>query len=86
MSAGATVVAIGPYTNLAAAEHRHRGTLRSAEVVVMGGWITPPAEGFPPWGPERDFNVQTDVEAALLVYEEAGSLTLSTLPETTRRN
>ena len=82
VKAGAMVVAIGPYTNLAVAEERYPGTLRSADVVVMGGWVTPPADGFPQWGPDRDFNVQTDVEAAKVVFEEAGDLTLSTLPET----
>ena len=82
VAAGATVAAIGPYTNLAVTEERHPGSLGRAEVVVMGGWIEPPADGFPQWGPARDFNVQTDVEAAVCIVETAGRVTLSTLPET----
>ena len=77
---GALIVAIGPYTNLATLEWERPGTLARAHVVVMGGWVRPPAHGLPPWGPERDYNVQWDTEAAKVVYEHAGSLTLSTLP------
>lgn len=77
---GALVVAIGPYTNLAMLERERPGTLARTHVVVMGGWVRPPAHGLPPWGPERDYNVQWDTEAAKVVYEHAGALTLSTLP------
>jgi purine nucleosidase len=80
VEAGALVVAIGPYTNLAAMERRRPGTLSHARVVAMGGWVHPPAEGLPAWGPERDYNVQWDTEAAKVVHERAGELTLSTLP------
>lgn len=76
----AVVVAVGPYTNLAVLEREHPGTLSRARVVVMGGWVDPPAAGLPPWGPERDYNMQWDTRAAQEVLASAGDLTLSTLP------
>jgi hypothetical protein len=78
---GATVVAIGALTNLALLERKRPGTLKDVPVVAMGGWIEPPAEGLPQWGPERDFNVQCDTEAAQIVAA-AADLTLVTLPVT----
>lgn len=80
VDAGAVVVAIGPYTNLAVLERRSPGALAGARVVVMGGWVDPPLAGLPPWGPARDHNVQWDVQAAREVFASAGDLTLSTLP------
>jgi inosine-uridine nucleoside N-ribohydrolase len=79
---GATVVAIGPFTNLGLLEHAHPGTLARADVVVMGGWTGPPRHGLPPWGPERDWNVQWDPAAAATVAQTAGALTLTPLPTT----
>lgn len=79
LNQGATIVAIGAYTNLALLESRRPGTLRGAPVVVMGGWVEPPADGLPQWGPEKDWNVQCDPEAALVVAENA-DLTLVTHP------
>ncbi len=78
---GATVVAIGPHTNLALLEALRPGSLHQVPVVVMGGWIQPPAEGLPAWGPEMDFNVQWDTRAAEIVAATA-DLTLVTLPAT----
>jgi purine nucleosidase len=80
IAAGAVVVAIGPYTNLAVLERQRPGALASARVVVMGGWVDPPGLGLPAWGPARDYNVQWDVHAAREVFDAAGDLTLSTLP------
>jgi len=80
LARGAVVVAIGPYTNLAVLERERPGALADARVVVMGGWVDPPAAGLPAWGPARDHNVQWDVHAAREVFEAAGDLTLSTLP------
>src|SRR5438132_12680999 len=54
---GATVAVIGPYTNLALLEEARPGVLGETAVVVMGGWIHSPADGFPRWGPERAWNV-----------------------------
>jgi len=75
IDAGAVVVSIGPYTNLAALGCE----LSGVPVTVMGGWVDPPRAGLPPWGPERDFNVQWDVRAAQTVAAYA-DLTLVTLP------
>jgi purine nucleosidase len=79
---GATVVAIGPYTNLAVLELLRPGVLGQATVVVMGGWVDPPIPGLPPWGPEMDWNVQWDTQAARMVLDNAGDLTLVTHPST----
>jgi len=79
---GATIVAIGPYTNLAMLESLRPGTLGRADIVVMGGWVDPPAAGLPPWGPEKDWNVQWDTRAAEVVLATAGRLTLATYPAT----
>jgi purine nucleosidase len=78
---GATLVAIGPYTNLALLEISRIGSLRRQPVVVMGGWVEPPAPGLPRWGPEMDFNVQWDTRAAEVVAATA-RLTMVTLPAT----
>ena len=51
--AGATVVAVGPYTNLAMLEALRPGLLRSAGVVVMGGHLTAAPTGLPPVGPDE---------------------------------
>ncbi|MFL5796824.1 MAG: nucleoside hydrolase [Actinomycetota bacterium] len=72
--AGATIVAIGPYTNLAMVEAARPGLLRSAGVVVMGGHVTTPRPGLPPWGAHDDFNVQQDPVAARVVFERCDPL------------
>lgn len=79
---GATLVAIGPLSTLAAAERSSPGLLAGVRVVFMGGWIDPPATGLPRWGPERDHNVQCDTAAAETVFAAAGALTLVPLPAT----
>jgi inosine-uridine nucleoside N-ribohydrolase len=82
IEAGATVVAVGPYTNLALLETARPGTLARVPVVLMGGWVDPPAAGLPRWGPELDYNVQFDTAAARIVAGAAAPLTLATLPAT----
>jgi purine nucleosidase len=79
---GATVVAIGPYTNLALLEVARPGRLGRVPVVVMGGWTQPPADGLPAWGPEMDWNVQFDTQAAQILAATTPTLTLVTLPVT----
>jgi inosine-uridine nucleoside N-ribohydrolase len=79
---GATIVAIGPFTNLALLEVARPGRLGRVPVVVMGGWVRPPAPGLPPWGPDMDWNVQCDTRAATIVAGAAAELTLVTLPVT----
>lgn len=81
---GATVIAIGPYTNLAKLEQLWPGTLARAPIVVMGGWTEPPADGLPPWGAERDWNVQWDTASAEVVAASAQRLTLTPFSATLR--
>lgn len=64
---GATVIAIGPLTNLAALEAMRPGRLATVPVFICGGYLEPPREGFPQWGPEVDYNIQQDPEASRLV-------------------
>jgi purine nucleosidase len=80
---GATIVAIGPYTNLALLEVARTGRLGRVPVVLMGGCIRPLAEGLPRWGPERDWNVQCDTRAAGIVAG-AAQVTLVTLSVTAK--
>ncbi len=68
---GATIVAIGPCTNLALLEVARPGELARVPVVMMGGSIGPPDEGLPPWGPTMDWNVQCDTQAARIVAASA---------------
>jgi purine nucleosidase len=65
---GATVVAIGAFTNLAFLERETPGALAGVPVVATAGWFDPLPDGFPPWGPEMDFNVECDPQAAALVF------------------
>ncbi len=81
--AGATVAAIGPLTNLAMLEGATPGRLRGAPVVAMGGWVHPLGPGLPAWGPERDWNVQCDTTAAVMV-EATADLTLVPLAATAK--
>ncbi|MHB1317479.1 MAG: nucleoside hydrolase [Anaerolineae bacterium] len=74
ISRGATVVAIGALTNLALLEARQPGILRSARLVLMGGYVYPPREGHPQWGFEDDWNMQVDARSALTVIEAADPL------------
>jgi purine nucleosidase len=69
VATGASVVAIGPYTNLAMFEAALPGRLADVPVAVMGGWVTPPRDGYPPWTWDQDFNVQQDAVAAKVVFE-----------------
>lgn len=68
-AAGATVVAIGPFTNLAVAETLRPGAFQDAPVVVMGGFVRPIPPGFPQWDAAMDYNVQADAGAARIVFE-----------------
>jgi purine nucleosidase len=79
---GATLIAIGPWTNLALLEIARPGSLSRAPVVATGGW-TGLGAGLPPWGPDMDFNVQWDTRAAGIVAATA-DLTLAPLPVTLR--
>ncbi len=71
---GATIVAIGPYTNLGILETMRPGAFANAEVVVMGGWHRPLPDGYPAWDHHRDYNVQADRAAARIVFERLNPL------------
>jgi len=77
----ATVVAIGPFTNLALLEVTRPGSLGRVPVVAVGGWFPSADQGLPNWGPEMDWNVQWDTSAARVVAG-AADLTLVPLPVT----
>jgi purine nucleosidase len=72
--AGATIVAIGPFTNLAMLEAARPGLLASCHVVVMGGHMTTPRDGLPRWGVDDDFNVQQDRYAAATVLRRCNPI------------
>ena len=48
----------------------------------MGCWLRTPDSGLPPRGPDQDYNVARDVDAARAVLTAAGDLTVVTLAET----
>lgn len=81
IASGATVVAIGPQTNLGLLELDSPGALAGVPVVAMGGWFGPVADDLPDWGPTHDWNVQCDPRAANIVAESA-KLTLVPLSTT----
>ena len=73
VEAGATIVVVGPFTNLALLEVVRPGLLGRVPVVTMGGWTRLPPAGFPDWDASRDFNVQSDAAAADAVFRAAGA-------------
>jgi inosine-uridine nucleoside N-ribohydrolase len=80
IAAGATVVAIGPFTNLALIG----AELGRVPVVLMGGWDRYPDGGLPQWSAEMDWNVACDPDAADVVAAAAGELTVVPLAVTMR--
>ncbi|MGH2807278.1 MAG: nucleoside hydrolase, partial [Actinomycetota bacterium] len=79
-ASGATIVAVGPYTNLALLETARPGLLASTNVVVMGGHVTAPRRGLPQWGRDDDFNVQQDRYAAAIVFERVRPVVVPLAP------
>jgi purine nucleosidase len=71
---GATVVGVGPWTNLALLEAARPGLLASAGLVVLGGHVRPVRAGLPRWEPDMDYNVQQDTLAAKIVWERCEPL------------
>jgi inosine-uridine nucleoside N-ribohydrolase len=67
----ATIIAIGPYTNLYLLELQHAGILNDANIFLMGGYIHPIRPGYPDWGNEMDWNIQVDVKSAKYVIENS---------------
>lgn len=81
---GATIIAIGPCSNLAVLAVERPRLFARADVVLMGGWFDPTPAGLPPWGPERDWNVQRDTDAAARVVSAARQVTMVPLSLTIR--
>jgi inosine-uridine nucleoside N-ribohydrolase len=73
-ASGATVVAIGPYTNLALAVAACGPSVFRGEIITMGGWTGLPAEGLPQMPASWDYNVQCDTVAARVVYDRLDPL------------
>ena len=68
---GATVVGIGAYTNFYLLDLRYPGILKEADLYLMGGYIYPVRPGYPNWGNEYDWNIQSDIRAARHVLKNA---------------
>lgn len=68
---GATVIGIGPYTNLRLLDLEYPGILQQAKIFLMGGFVHPIRAGFPQWGNEMDWNIQVDMKSAKYVLEHA---------------
>ncbi len=81
---GATIVCIGPVTNIAMFETFRGDMLRKRRLVVMGGSIAIPPEGYPQWGPDHDWNVQWDTRAMEKVLNTEVALTLVPITTTVR--
>jgi inosine-uridine nucleoside N-ribohydrolase len=84
---GATIIAIGPFTNLYLLELQYPGILMDANLFLMGGHIYPIRSGFPHWGNEMDWNIQVDVKSAKHVIEHSNPtlIPLSVTVETALR-
>ncbi len=68
---GAVIAAIGPYTNLMLLEKAYPGTLRQANLFLMGSYVFDIPAGYPQWDKEHDYNIQVDVNSARYVLEHA---------------
>jgi len=68
---GATIVGIGPFTNLYLLDLQYPGILKHANLFLMGGYIYPIRAGFPQWENNMDWNVQVDGKSARYVFENS---------------
>ncbi len=84
---GATIIAIGPFTNLCLLDLKNPGILMQANLFLMGGYVYPIRLGFPQWGNEMDWNIQVDVKSAKHVIEHSNPtlIPLSVTVETALR-
>lgn len=71
---------IGPYTNGAMFERVRGGLMRERRVVHMGGYINPPAEGYPQLTAADDFNVQWDTRGLEELYKSFADITMVPTP------
>jgi purine nucleosidase len=60
----ATIIAIGPFTNLYLLDLQYPGILKQADLFLMGGYVYPIRPGFPDWDNGMDWNIQVDVQSA----------------------
>ena len=74
IEAGAVVVGIGPFTNLRLLGETYPDVLARARLVLMGGYVFPIREGYPPFGNDDDYNIQVDVPSARFVLERTTPL------------
>jgi purine nucleosidase len=83
----ATIVGIGPFTNLYLLDRQYPGILNQARIFLMGGYVYPIRPGFPDWKNEFDFNVQADIKSARHVLENSNPtlVTISVTAETALR-
>jgi len=83
----ATIIAIGPFTNLYLLDLQYPGILMGANLFLMGGYIYPTRSGFPNWGNDMDWNIQVDVKSAKHVIENSNPtlIPLSVTVETALR-
>jgi purine nucleosidase len=71
---GATIIAIGPFTNLHLLDLKYPGILMDVKLFLMGGFIYPIRPGFPNWGNEMDWNIQVDVKSTRYVIENSNHI------------
>lgn len=83
----ATIIAIGPFTNLYLLDLQYSGILMQANLFLMGGYIFPIRPGFPQWTNDMDWNIQVDVRSAKHVIEHSNPtlIPLSVTVETALR-
>jgi purine nucleosidase len=83
----ATIIGIGPLTNLYLLDKQYPGILNQARVFLMGGYVYPVRPGFPDWKNEFDFNIQADIKSAKHVLENSYPtlVTISATGETALR-
>lgn len=68
---GATIISIGPFTNLYLLDKKYPGILKKASLYLMGGYIYSIRKGFPQWENNMDWNIQVDVQSAKYVLENS---------------
>jgi inosine-uridine nucleoside N-ribohydrolase len=69
-----TIIGIGPFTNLFLLDLKYPGILKRATLFLMGGYIYPIRAGFPQWGNNMDWNIQTDIRSAKHVLENSSPI------------
>jgi purine nucleosidase len=88
IDASATIVGIGPFSNLALLERRNPGILERANLFLMGGFVFSTRKGYPAVTNDMDYNIQVDVESSRVVLERSNPtlVPLSVTVETSLRH